>query len=247
MTARTHPANARLADALSEDVLSTSEAELLAEVAEDYGDNLTLTAKFDAVLARTTGQVTDLQISRFPLEQARFQSSRRVRSPGEAKTRLWDNLKFWRSFSMGAASLATACLAAFVFSAVLTSSPFQEKSPIKSATTPSTQLVATLNETDGRPRFVVAASSERTSLAVIAVSTLTPGDGRALKLFVGGPGEGLRLLGSIQPGNSPARIELPADLVAYIRPAAILSVRLDDADGTGRSGLLVASGQFVEL
>jgi general stress protein YciG len=51
MKERSNDSFLNLADALAEDIINASDEELLAEVAEDFGDPYTLSAKFDRILA----------------------------------------------------------------------------------------------------------------------------------------------------------------------------------------------------
>jgi len=147
---------------------------------------------------------------------------------------LWQSLAFWRTFAIGSAALAVACIAALVTVGLVPS----VRAP----------LIATLGNASGQPNFVATVSENGTSITVVPAALLT-NDPRAIELWIIQPGARPRSLGLVQPGQ-PIKLTIPPDLVGRISPEATLAVSLEPPGGspTGQpTGPVIASGKLTAL
>jgi anti-sigma-K factor RskA len=150
---------------------------------------------------------------------------------------VWQSLAFWRSFAIGSAALAAACIAALVY---LGATIAPERAP----------LLATLGQKSGQPGFVAAIGSGG-SMVIVPASLLTA-DRKSMELWLipaAAAQPQPRSLGLIAPGQ-PVRITVPANLVPLITPDASLAVSLEEPGGskTGRpSDEIIAVGKLSNL
>jgi anti-sigma-K factor RskA len=150
---------------------------------------------------------------------------------------LWQSLAFWRSFAIGSAALAAACLAALIY---LGTTIAPERAP----------LLATLGQKSGQPGFVAAIGSGG-SLVIVPASLLTA-DQKSMELWLipaAGGQPRPRSLGLIAP-SQPVRITVPASLAPLITPDASLAVSLEEPGGS-KTGLpsndIIAVGKLTNL
>jgi len=154
----------------------------------------------------------------------------------QAAASLWQSIAFWRSFAIGAATLAAASIAALAYIGLVpTSRP---------------PLMATLAGSSGQPNFVAAVTATGNNLVVVPAALLT-NDPRAMELWLilPGPNQRPHSLGLIQPGQ-PIRLTIPPDLLGQFTPDAALAVSLEPPGGspTGQpTGPVIASGKLTSL
>ena len=147
---------------------------------------------------------------------------------------IWQSLAFWRTFAIGSAAIAAACIAALAYLGV-----------VPPARTP---LMATLGGSGGQPNFVATVSGNGTSITVVPATLLT-NDPRAIELWAIPTGGRPRSLGLILPGQ-PIRLIIPPDLVGKITPETTLAVSLEPPGGspTGQpTGPVIATGKLTAL
>jgi anti-sigma-K factor RskA len=148
---------------------------------------------------------------------------------------LWQNLAFWRSFGIGAATLAAASIAALAYIGL-----------VPGARAP---LMATLGGSAGQPNFVAAVTATGNSLVIVPAALLT-NDPRAFELWLIPAGETRpRSLGLIQPGQ-PIRLNIPSDLAGRVTPDATLAVSLEPPGGSPTgvpTGPVIAAGKLTNL
>jgi anti-sigma-K factor RskA len=133
-------------------------------------------------------------------DRGRHQPRTPVRKPPAS---LWQSIAFWRSFAIGAATLAAASIAALAYIGLVPAS----RPP----------LMATLAGSSGQPNFVAAVTATGNNLVVVPAALLT-NDPRAMELWLilPGPNQRPHSLGLIQPGQ-PIRLTIPPDLAASSR------------------------------
>jgi anti-sigma-K factor RskA len=154
----------------------------------------------------------------------------------QAAASLWQSIAFWRSFAIGAATLAAASIAALAYIGLVPAS----RPP----------LMATLAGSSGQPNFVAAVTATGNNLVVVPAALLT-NDPRAMELWLilPGPNQRPHSLGLIQPGQ-PIRLTIPPDLAGQLTPDAALAVSLEPPGGspTGQpTGPVIASGKLTSL
>ena len=154
----------------------------------------------------------------------------------QAAASLWQSIAFWRSFAIGAATLAAASIAALAYIGLVPGSP--------------PPLMATLAGSSGQPNFVAAVTATGNNLVVVPAALLT-NDPRAVELWLilPGPNQRPHSLGLIQPGQ-PIRLTIPPDLAGQLTPDAALAVSLEPPGGspTGQpTGPVIASGKLTSL
>jgi anti-sigma-K factor RskA len=140
----------------------------------------------------------------------------------QAAASLWQSIAFWRSFAIGAATLAAASIAALAYIGLVPAS--------------RPALMATLAGSSGQPNFVAAVTATGNNLVVVPAALLT-NDPRAMELWL------------IQPGQ-PIRLTIPPDLAGQLTPDAALAVSLEPPGGspTGQpTGPVIASGKLTNL
>lgn len=155
-------------------------------------------------------------------------------SAAAAPAGIWQSLTFWRTFAIGSAAIAAACIAALAYIGTVP----QAGSP----------LMATLGNASGQPNFVATVNGNGTSITVVPAALLT-NDPRAIELWIIQPGSRPRSLGLVQPGQ-PIKLTIPPDLVGRISPEATLAVSLEPPGGspTGQpTGPVIASGKLTAL
>jgi anti-sigma-K factor RskA len=158
--------------------------------------------------------------------------ARPVRAP--ERESLWQSVVFWRTFSLGSATLAFLSMAALTYVAILP--------------TPRAPMMATLGNASGMPNFIAAIGSNGNELIVVPASLLTT-DQRAMELWLIPSGDKPHSLGLIAPGQ-PVRLVVPPELAARITTDAALAVSLEPPGGspTGApTGPVIASGKLINL
>jgi anti-sigma-K factor RskA len=151
-----------------------------------------------------------------------------------ARPGLWQSVNFWRSFAIGSAAIAAACMAALIYVGNLPS----VRGP----------LIATLGQASGQPGFVVTVSGDGRSLTVVPAALLT-NDPRAMELWLIPQGGRPHSLGLIQPGQ-PIRLTIPPELSGSVIKDATLAVSLEPPGGspTGQpTGPVIAAGPLSAL
>jgi anti-sigma-K factor RskA len=146
---------------------------------------------------------------------------------------IWDSLAFWRSFAVGTAAVAMACLAALFYI---------EVGPVQRA-----PLVATLDAAGGSAGFFAAVTTDG-QIMVIPASVTRP-DGRAWQLWLIPPGDRPHSLGLL-PGSQPVRITVPDNLRRQVARDAVLAVSVEPPSGspTGLpTGPVIANGKLTSL
>jgi anti-sigma-K factor RskA len=152
---------------------------------------------------------------------------------------LWNSLAFWRGFGIGAAGLATACLAALVYVSALTPPPQPARTP----------FLATLNNTSTKqPNFVAAIGADGMSLTIVPAALLAA-DKLSMELWLIPQGGKPHSLGLIAP-SKPVQINVPRELLEHLRTDAALAVSLEPLGGspTGQpTGEVIAVGNLTRL
>ena len=156
-----------------------------------------------------------------------------IASPQAARpASLWQNLAFWRGFSIASGTLAAASIAALVYIGL-----------IPAARAP---LMATLAGSSGQPNVVAALTGN--DLLVVPAALLT-NDPRAIELWLILPNQPPHSLGLIHPGQA-MRLTIPPDLADRLTPDAALAISLEPPGGspTGQpTGPVIASGRLTRL
>lgn len=156
-----------------------------------------------------------------------------IASPQAARpASLWQNLAFWRGFSIASGTLAAASIAALVYIGL-----------IPAARAP---LMATLAGSSGQPNVVAALTGN--DLLVVPAALLT-NDPRAVELWLILPNQSPHSLGLIHPGQA-MRLTIPPDLADRLTPDAALAISLEPPGGspTGQpTGPVIASGRLTRL
>jgi len=147
---------------------------------------------------------------------------------------LWQSLVFWRSFAIGSAALAAACVVALAY---LGMRPARDTGP----------LLATLGQPGGQPGFVAAVG--RGGTLVIVPASLLARDQKSMELWLIPAGDQPHSLGLVAPTQA-VRITVPPDLVPRINAEASLAVSLEEPGGskTGQpSSDIIAVGKLTAL
>jgi anti-sigma-K factor RskA len=162
----------------------------------------------------------------------------RARTPAAAPANdgesLWQSVVFWRTFSLGSATLAALSIAALTYVQILPA--------------PRAPMMATLGGATGMPNFVAAIGSGGRDVFVVPASLLTA-DQRAVELWLIPAGDRPHSLGLMAPGQA-VRLTVPPELAERITDAATLAVSLEPPGGspTGQpTGPVVATGKLTSL
>jgi anti-sigma-K factor RskA len=158
----------------------------------------------------------------------------RARASAQTRVGLWQNVRFWRGFALGASALAAAALAALIY-----------VGPIAA---PSVPLVARLDAEGGQAGFVAAVDSGHGNLTIVPAALLGA-EQKSLELWLIPPGDKPHSLGLIDPSR-PVTIKVPRDLLARVSDEAVLAVSLEPEGGspTGQpTGPVIANGKLAQL
>jgi anti-sigma-K factor RskA len=154
--------------------------------------------------------------------------------PAPERAGLWRSLAFWRTFAIGSAAVAAACIAALAY---LGTHPPREPGP----------YLATLGQPGGQPSFVAAVG--RGGAMVIVPASLLTRDQKSMELWLIPAGDKPHSLGLIAPTQA-VRITVPAELVPRVNAEAALAVSLEEPGGskTGQpSSDIIATGKLTAL
>jgi anti-sigma-K factor RskA len=155
----------------------------------------------------------------------------------QASTSLWQNLSFWRGFSVLSGSLAAASIAALLFfPAGLFNPP------------PSAPLVAMLTSTGKAPAFMARFDSETRSL-VIRAATVDSTETRVAELWLI-PGDGIPRSLGILDDKGRGTLKLNDVNQAVFSAGGTLAISLEPAGGspTGApTGPVIATGKLASL
>jgi len=154
-----------------------------------------------------------------------------------ARSGLWESLRFWRGFAIGAGALAAAAIAAvFVL-------PRQPPAP-----TPAAPMVAAINLDDGKPAFLAAIDTERGTMLLLPVTVAIPAE-RVAELWLIPPNDKPHSLGVVDVAK-PMSIAIPIALRGAVGVQAAVAISVEPLGGspTGQpTGPVIAKGGITSL
>jgi anti-sigma-K factor RskA len=145
---------------------------------------------------------------------------------------LWENLAFWRGFSLATGALAAACLGGLIYFSTLT-----QQQP----------LVAII-EGNGHRHFVATIDVNRGTVAVVPTAFSADAT-RVPELWLIPPDGRPRPVGLLR-ADTTVTITMPAELAALAKDNAVLAVSLEPPGGstTGLpTGPVIATGKLTSL
>ncbi|WP_322015452.1 anti-sigma factor domain-containing protein [Paraburkholderia sp. J12] len=160
-------------------------------------------------------------------------------TPPPAALAWWNSLPLWRMVGVGA-SMAALALAIVNVVALR-----EARAPAPVAVAPGgTYMVATLARPDGVAHWTATVDLRRNEMVIVPAVKPEIGADRATELWVIPPGEKPIALG-VFPADAPARMSLPAGIVAQLSARTVLAVSIEPPGGspTGQpTGPVVATG-----
>lgn len=171
---------------------------------------------------------------------ARIRDMLKLESPASGRVpsgrpRLWENLRFWHWWGLGASALAAVCL-------VLLLIPARHAAVRPRPTT--AYMASTIVQNDGHVGWTATMDLQRARIIVVPVAPQTLANGRSPELWLIPAGHKPIAVGVID-GNTPTTIALSNTLIAQLGPTAALAVSVEPLGGspTGQpTGPVIAKG-----
>jgi anti-sigma-K factor RskA len=158
-----------------------------------------------------------------------------TRERAYTRPRLWDSLRFWHWFGLGASTLAAACLLLL----------FVSMGPRTRPGAPAVAFMAsTITQTNGQVGWTATMDIQQARIIVVPVAPTSFAQGKAPQLWLVPSGQKPISVGMIA-ANAPTTLKLDPVLLAQLGPTAALAVSVEPISGspTGQpTGPVVATG-----
>lgn len=158
-----------------------------------------------------------------------------ARERAYTRPRLWDSLRFWHWFGLGASALAAACLLLL----------FVSMGPRTRPGAPAVAFMSsTITQTNGQVGWTATMDIQQARIIVVPVAPTSFAQGKAPQLWLVPSGQKPISVGMIA-ANAPTTLKLDPVLLAQLGPTAALAVSVEPISGspTGQpTGPVVATG-----